>query len=47
VLTIRATLWVAFFKKEKCKNYNSVGNLVGKVPIYYYLGNRNCRSQIR
>jgi hypothetical protein len=22
------------YKKEKCKNYNAVGNLVGKVPIY-------------
>jgi hypothetical protein len=47
VLTIRATLLVSFSKKEKCKNYNAVGNLVGKVPIYYYLGNKNCRLQIR
>jgi hypothetical protein len=46
VLTIRATLWVSFSKKKKCKNYNAVGNLVGKVPIYYYLGNKNCRSQM-
>jgi hypothetical protein len=32
VLTIRATLWVSFSEKEKCKNYNAVGK-VGKVFI--------------
>jgi hypothetical protein len=41
VLTIRATLWVSFSKKEKCKNYNAVGNLVGKVLLRYKLRSRN------
>jgi hypothetical protein len=26
---------VSFSKKEKCKNYNAVGNLVGKVLLRF------------